>query len=59
MHVLLQIVDMTGRVVRVLDEKNLPAGEYLYDVDGGLNAGAYFVHLVAGNDLTVRKLIIE
>ncbi len=57
--VTLQIVDMTGRQVRILAQQRLPAGEYLYDVDAGLAAGSYFVHLRIGNQLAVRKLIIE
>ncbi len=58
-HVVLRIVDMTGREVRLLDEKDLPAGQYLYDVDADLQAGAYFVHLMTGSHLTVKRLIIE
>ncbi|MEO5571739.1 MAG: PKD domain-containing protein [Bacteroidia bacterium] len=54
----LQIYDVTGRQVSTLDEQNLDAGEYQYDVDGNLDNGIYYIRLSIGDHSTVKKLVL-
>ena len=58
-NVLLKIYDFTGRIVSSMEEKNLQAGEYQYDVDASLASGVYYVNLTVGDKSSVKKLVIN
>ncbi len=58
-NVVLNIHDVTGRIVRTMNEKNLTAGPYQYDVDGDLDNGVYFISLTIGDNMSVKKLVLN
>ncbi|MBR9978629.1 MAG: T9SS type A sorting domain-containing protein [Bacteroidetes bacterium] len=54
-----RIYDLQGRVVRTLLDEQRMAGTHQITVNAeGLNAGAYFYELRAGNHREVRKMVI-
>lgn len=57
--VFLSIYDMTGRIVKTMEENNLPPGEYEYEINDDLDNGVYFVHLTAGNYSAVKKIVLN
>jgi hypothetical protein len=55
----LTICDISGRLVSTLVNKNLQAGYYKVDFDGSkLSSGTYFYTLKAGNNVSVKKMIL-
>ncbi len=59
-HVVLQIMDMNGRVVENLLDQNLPAGKYKFTwkATNELASGIYFCRLNFGNQSLTRKIIL-
>lgn len=57
--VTLTIHDVTGRIVKTMEENNLAPGEYVYDVNDDINNGVYFVRLTVNNHSTVKKLVLN
>lgn len=55
----IEIADMTGRIVKTMNELTLQAGDYVYDIDVALASGSYFVNLWIGNEKVSKKLIIN
>lgn len=55
----LKVYDITGRLVKILADKKLTAGNYSYEFDGsGIASGVYFYKLEAGNYSDVKKMIL-
>jgi hypothetical protein len=53
------ICDMSGRLVSTLVNKNLQAGYYKIDYNGSnLSSGTYFCILKAGNNVSVKKMVL-
>jgi uncharacterized protein (DUF1501 family) len=58
-HVLLEVFDMAGRRIRVLEEGERPAGEHTVQFDASrLASGAYFYRLQAGGFSETRKALL-
>lgn len=59
-NVTLTLFDMTGKTIRVLEKKYLPAGSYTYRLDGtGLPSGMYLYSLeVNGNIVKSMKMTL-
>ncbi|MCU0373009.1 MAG: T9SS type A sorting domain-containing protein [Ignavibacteria bacterium] len=58
-HCKLEIYDMLGRVVNILANQTLNAGEYKYHFDGsGYASGMYFAKLTTPDNASVKKFII-
>ena len=58
-NVSLIVSDITGRTITTLVNKNLEAGYYKIDFDGSkLSSGVYFYTLKAGNNVSVKKMIL-
>ena len=65
-HVRLAVFDLSGRLVRVLVDAELPAGTYEAVWDGhqdraggrAVSSGAYFVRLTAGGLMYTRRVVI-
>jgi hypothetical protein len=58
-HVLLEVYDILGHVVRTLVVERKPAGEYDIRFDGsGLPSGVYVYRLTAGPWVGSRKMIL-
>lgn len=56
----IEVMDMTGRVVKNLDEGMQPAGSHSIQLDAsGLNSGVYFYTLKAGNYSETKRMIIN
>jgi hypothetical protein len=54
----LTVYDITGKEIAVLVNKNLAAGTYRVDLDGGnFTSGVYFYKLAAENFTAVKKMI--
>jgi hypothetical protein len=50
---------MSGRLVSTLVNKNLQAGYYKIDYNGSnLSSGTYFCILKAGNNVSVKKMVL-
>jgi len=59
MNVHLSLIDMTGRLVRVLAAGIRPAGSYRVTLDaGGLENGVYFVRMKGGAHTSLYKVIL-
>jgi hypothetical protein len=60
----LKVYDISGRLVRVIEEGKKKAGFYAIKWDGKdekgktLSSGIYFYRLVAGNNIRTRKMIL-
>ncbi len=57
--VLIDVIDVMGRVVNKIDEIRLDAGEYQFELPGGLSSGLYSVRLNVNGYTTARKVIIN
>lgn len=58
-NVSLVVSDITGRTITTLVNKNLEAGYYKIDFDGSkLSSGIYFYTLKAGNNVSVKKMVL-
>ncbi|MDD5529564.1 MAG: right-handed parallel beta-helix repeat-containing protein [bacterium] len=58
-NVLLTIYDLSGRTVRTLVDEVQKARSYEFNLDSrGLNTGAYFLVLNAGNNKLTKKIIV-
>ncbi|HEY3250149.1 MAG TPA: T9SS type A sorting domain-containing protein, partial [Ignavibacteria bacterium] len=58
-YVLLKVYDILGREVKSLVNQNLTAGEYKVDFDAkGLSSGMYYYSLRAGENVTVKKMVL-
>lgn len=55
----LKLLDVTGRMVKIMDARNFEPGEYVYEVDEETAPGVYAVCLTIGNNLSVKKLVIQ
>jgi hypothetical protein len=56
----LTIMDLYGKEVKVLLNKNLSAGSYKHDFKTGeLSSGIYFVRLNSGSQQMVKTMIIN
>ncbi|MFH1219167.1 MAG: FlgD immunoglobulin-like domain containing protein [Candidatus Eisenbacteria bacterium] len=64
MSVNLSIFDVTGRLVRSVDNRELPAGEYSASWDGNdafgskVGAGVYFVRLATARNTIEKKMVL-
>jgi len=57
-HVLIQIIDLTGKEIRRLVDKNMLPGEYQVAFDAtGLPSGVYYCRLNAANTIISKRLI--
>ncbi len=54
----LSIIDITGKVVKTVVDKNQLAGTYQENVSG-LQKGIYFYQLVAGGKRVIKKMIVQ
>jgi len=58
-HTVLQVFDLSGRLVETLVDEIVPAGMYSEYLDGsGLCSGMYLIRLVAGDLSTSRRCIV-
>jgi subtilisin family serine protease len=58
-HVNLRVFDLTGKLVRVLEDNWQAAGRHEVTFDGsGLSSGIYFVRMQAGEFTQSRKLVL-
>ncbi|MDR3626513.1 MAG: CotH kinase family protein, partial [Ignavibacteriaceae bacterium] len=58
-HITLKIIDMLGREIETLVNKDLPAGRYSTTwVASHLPSGIYFCSLKAGNYIAVKKILL-
>lgn len=58
--VMLEVTDLSGRKVRILEEENAHAGAFYFKIDTEhLPSGIYFYRVKAGNESVTRKMIIE
>jgi hypothetical protein len=63
-HVVLEVIDVTGRTVRTLVESDMPAGRHTVAWDGSdvsgahVSPGIYFVRLRAGAFTATRKMLL-
>jgi hypothetical protein len=58
-HLRLDIVDVTGRVVATLVEGELPAGDHVRLWDGsGVASGVYYARLQAGSARLIRPMVL-
>lgn len=57
-HILIQVMDTSGRVIRLLADKDYPSGVHNIDFNSGpLPAGAYYVRLQNGPLQQVRPML--
>jgi hypothetical protein len=57
--VTVDLLDLAGRRVRVLDESERPAGSHLLEFRrGNLRSGLYFVRLRSAGESTTGKLVL-
>nr|NQU91331.1 T9SS type A sorting domain-containing protein [Bacteroidota bacterium] len=57
-NVSLKIHEMSGKVISILVDEIQPAGEYSVEMIGAaLPAGVYYCRLIAGNQVTTKKII--
>ena len=57
--VILKVYDILGREVKALISQNLTAGEYKVDFDAqGLSSGMYYYSLRAGDNVSVKKMVL-
>jgi len=55
----LNVYNMLGQLVKVVDQGNKPAGEYLYSVTmDNLASGLYFYTLRQGNNVITKKMLL-
>lgn len=54
------IFDLTGRkLIEVLNEENMPAGQYQYDVDlSVLSAGIYYSSILSVDRVATSKVVV-
>ncbi len=58
-NVILKVYDVLGNEILTLVNKQLPAGNYEVDFNGSnLSSGIYFYKLHAGNDISLKKMIL-
>ncbi|HUI29735.1 MAG TPA: T9SS type A sorting domain-containing protein, partial [Candidatus Acidoferrales bacterium] len=58
-HVMIVVYDVLGREVRILVDEEKPAGSYRVIFDASnLPSGVYFYKLIAGNFVSIRKLMV-
>ncbi len=58
-EVLLEIRDITGKIIRVRNEGTKPAGRHVISVPkAGLEAGIYFYTLSAGGERATRRMVV-
>ncbi|MDQ3051865.1 MAG: M43 family zinc metalloprotease [Bacteroidota bacterium] len=53
----IEVTDITGRVVEVVERKKLNAGEYQYAFGNGLSEGVYFVRFQSNESDLTKKVI--
>lgn len=57
--VLIDVVDVTGRVVNNIEETELDAGDYQFQLPAGLSKGVYGVRLHVDGYVSTRKVVIN
>ena len=58
-RVLLKVYDILGKEIETLVNENLSPGTYEVTFDGTkLPSGIYFVRLISGNNMMVKKMIL-
>jgi PKD repeat protein len=57
--VIIDVIDVLGRVVNQITETTLDAGEYQFELPAGLSSGLYNVRLNMNGYVTGRKVIIN
>lgn len=58
--VILNITDMTGKVIEVMNLGSLTAGNHVTEINGSnLASGVYYYTLTAGNNSVTKKMIIK
>jgi len=59
-HVILKIIDFTGRKLKTLLDCNLSQGEHTVDFDAsGLTSGVYCYQLQADGEIKTQKMIVN
>ena len=59
-QMLIEVIDIAGRVVEMVESKKLNAGEYQYAFGSGLSEGIYFVRFQSNeNDLTKKVIFTK
>jgi len=58
-NVLIDVVDVTGRVVNQINETILDAGDYQFELPAGLAKGVYGVRLHVDGYVSTRKVVIN
>ncbi|MFZ4542585.1 MAG: alpha-amylase family glycosyl hydrolase [Saprospiraceae bacterium] len=56
-NIVVEITDISGKVVRKLDEGKREAGNYRYEVDNLPGKGLYFARITSGNQVISKKLL--
>jgi len=55
-----RLFDITGKMIRIINEGLKPAGTYSFVLNSGdLNSGIYFIRMNAGNLTSTRKIIVR
>jgi len=57
--VLIDVVDVMGRVVNQISETTLDAGEYQFELPADIAAGLYSVRLNVNGYITTRKVVVN
>jgi hypothetical protein len=59
-NVKLSVLDVTGKVVMLLENNNFAAGTYLYEFSAGsLTAGFYFIRMESEEGVNTKKFIVK
>lgn len=59
-NVTVKLMDLLGNEVSVLMSQKIQPGEQVntYTLSAKLNSGIYFLHIIAGNELTVKRVSV-
>lgn len=60
MHVKLEVIDISGKLISVPFEKDMPSGKFNYVLDcSNLRSGTYFYRMTAGEYSEARKMVVR
>jgi len=61
-NVHIELTDINGRLITRFSEKIIPGEIHIKQIninDLNISSGIYFVRIISGNDVSVKKLIIQ
>jgi hypothetical protein len=59
-NVTIKVMDLLGNEISILLSQKILPGEQLgtYNIAGKLNSGIYFIHVIADNELTIKRISV-